>query len=192
MTTIALKDGILAADTQLTLGDSTKILSDDKITILNKHTILAAAGDSIAILLAQRYFAQPNWEELFDKRPAELLEKDKDGEYEFTLDSILLFKGVPFLVDRFLIPEPLRHPFIAVGSGWQFAMGAMHTGMSAVDAVEFASKFDIYTNNKVRALNVKEFFQSAEKPKRATRRTPPVEAKETGSGETPVQRDNGG
>jgi hypothetical protein len=39
VTTIAFKDNILAADTQLTVGD-VKLISNDKIKILNKNTTL--------------------------------------------------------------------------------------------------------------------------------------------------------
>jgi hypothetical protein len=44
-------------------------------------------------------------------------------------------------------------------------MSAMHTGLSAVDAVKFSSEFDVYTNDKVRYLNVSEVF-AAKKLKR--------------------------
>lgn len=156
MTTIAYKDGVIAADSQLTIGD-VKLLSDDKIKILNKDTIFAAAGDVTAIIQAEKYFALPDWEEKFDARP-NLLEKDKDGEYEWTIDAILISKGRVFVVDRFLVPEPVRHPFIACGTGWKFALAAMQFGLSAPDAVKFASEFDINTNNRIRYLNVSEVF----------------------------------
>jgi ATP-dependent protease HslVU (ClpYQ) peptidase subunit len=169
VTTIAFKDNILAADTQLTVGD-VKLISNDKIKILNKNTIFAAAGDTNSIALAERYYSQLDWPEKFDQRP-NLLEKDKEGEYEQTIDAILIFEGKVFFVDRFLIPEPLRHPFYACGSGWQFAMSAMHTGLSAVDAVKFSSEFDVYTNDKVRYLNVSEVFAAKETKKATGRRT---------------------
>lgn len=179
MTTIALKDDIIAADTQLTMDD-VKILSSDKILILNNDTILAAAGDVSTIHIAEKYFRQSDWEE---KEKPNLLEKDKEGEYEQTLDAILIFKGKPYLVDRFLIPDAIKHPYIAVGSGWKFAMAAMHSGMSAVAAVEFASEFDVYTNNKVRWLNVKEFQENSKTRSngRGKKRTSRMEAEEKGS-----------
>jgi hypothetical protein len=90
------------------------------------------------------------------------------------------------------MPEPLCHPFYAVGSGWKFAMAGMHTGMSALDAVEFASNFDIYTNKKVRALNVKEFYERTKTTKGRAKRATPVEATKEASRGTTVPGDRGG
>lgn len=182
MTTIALKDDILAADTQLTMDD-VKLESSDKIIILNKDTIIAAAGDTNAIYLAQKFFSQEDWETKYDAKPDErpILPRDKDDENP--LDAILIYKGQAYLVDRYLLPELSKHPFIAVGSGWKFAMAAMHSGLSAVAAIEFASTFDIYTNNKVRWLNVKEFQENSKTRSngRGKKRTPRLEAEEKGS-----------
>lgn len=176
MTTIALKDNILAADTQLTVGD-VKLISADKISVLNKNTVFAGAGETNAIILAERFFRDEDWETKLDKRPEIPKEKDEDNP----LDAILIFKGQPFIVDRFLLPEPLKHPYYAIGSGWKFALAGMHMGMSAVDAVDFASNFDVYTNNKIRWLNVKEFQETSKTQSRRTKRTSRVaEEKEEG------------
>lgn len=179
MTTIAYKDGILAADTQLTISD-TKLLSDDKIRLLNKDTILAAAGDLGSVLIAEKFFAQENWENA--TRPT--IEKGKDDDN--TLDAILIYKGKPYMVDGLLIPEPIKHPHYAVGSGWKFAMAAMHSGMSAPDAVKFASELDVYTNNRVRYINVSEIFAS-KKVKKTTGRGRASEQTSMASEETPVR-----
>lgn len=177
MTTIAIKDQIIAADTQLTVDD-TKIISSDKITILNKNTIFAGAGDSTAIIIAERFFRQEDWESKFDQRPV-LEKREKD---DTPLDAILIYKGETYLVDGSLVPEPLRHPYYAVGSGWKFAMAGMFTGMSAVSAVEFASEFDVYTNNKVRWLNVKEFQENSKTKSRRATRASRMEDQKEGSG----------
>lgn len=173
MTTIALKDNILAADTQLTVDD-TKILSDDKITILNKHTIFAGSGETRAIHIAQKFFALDDWRNR--ERPEIAKEKDEDNP----LDAILIFKGQAFIVDRYLLPDLVKHPFIAVGSGWKFAMAGMQQGMSAIDAVEFASQFDLYTNNKVRWLNVKEFEENSKTKSRRSKGKTRMEPEEEG------------
>ena len=176
MTTIAYKDGIIAADTQLNV-DSVKVLSADKIVILNKDTILAGAGETWAIAVAERFFRQEDWETKLDAKPEIAKEKDDDNP----LDAILIYKGQAFLVDRFLSPELLKHPYFAVGSGWKFAMAGMHQGMSAVAAVEFASEFDVYTNNKIRWLNVEEFQANSKTKSRRAKRAARVEKEEEGS-----------
>lgn len=179
MTTIAYKDGIIAADTQLTIGD-VKMVSADKINVLNNHTIFAAAGETPAIILAERFFRQDDWESKLDSRP-DIPKEDKEDN---PLDAILIYKGKAYLVDRTCLPEPLNHPFYAVGSGWKFAMAAMHSGLSAPDAVKFASELDVYTNDKIRYLNVEEVFKPKKaKATRGRRQAEPQLASE----ETPVR-----
>lgn len=52
-------------------------------------------------------------------------------------------------------PRPIKVsiPF-AIGSGSQFAMGAMLAGASSIEAVKIAAKLDPYTNNKVTVLEL--------------------------------------
>lgn len=42
---------------------------------------------------------------------------------------------------------------VAVGSGGDFALGAMAAGVSAEEAVKIASKFDVNTNDSVTSIN---------------------------------------
>jgi hypothetical protein len=184
VTTIAFKDGILAADSQVTMGN-TKLISSDKITVLNKDTIIACSGDVNTIILVERFFSQPDWEDKIYAPPE--LPKNKDGEIE--VDGILISKGRAFVFYESVIPEPLGHPFYAVGTGWKFAMAAMHLGMSAPDAIAFAAQFDVYTNDKVRWIDVKEFFKK--KKSRGTKGTPRVETKEEEIGGGTVQTGGG-
>lgn len=178
MTTIAYKDGIIAADSQLTIDD-VKVISSDKIKILNKDTIFAGAGDSSMVILAERFFAQSDWEEKLNARP-EIPEKK-------SVEGILISKGRVFIVDSDLIPDLLNHPFYAVGSGWKFALAAMHTGLSAVDAVAFAAEFDVNTNNKIRWLDVKQFNENSKTKSGRKQRASPVEIKEKEGRAAPVQ-----
>ena len=176
MTTIAFKGDILAADTQLTVGD-VKVISSDKILKLNAKTILAAAGDLSAIDAAKQFFQQENWESKLNEKP----------KVKGKLDAILIYEGAAYTTDKTLILEPIEHPYWAVGSGWEFAMAGMHLGMGAIQAVKFASEFDINTNSKIRYLNVKDFYSINAKTKsggRSKRKeaTPLVEVEEEGSG----------
>lgn len=176
MTTIAYKDGILAADTQATIGD-VKILSADKICILNEVTILASAGIDSSIVKVRRFFSHPNWEDLMAKEKVPELKKDYEG--------LLFYKGECYTVDKEITLDPIVHPYVAAGSGWQWAMAAMALGKTAIEAVEFAHEFDVFTNDKVRWINVTEFFKNAQgKTQRATRnrkRTERVEEASKGS-----------
>lgn len=153
MTTIALRLPILAADTQVTVDD-VKIRSCDKIEILNKDTVFAAAGYDSAIKQATLFFRRPNWEDLLGTPNHPTIKKD--------LDAILIYKGRAYAISNDLYPDLIVHPFYAIGSGWKFAMAAMQMGLDAAEAVKFASDFDIYTGLPVRVLNVKEFLKNAE------------------------------
>jgi ATP-dependent protease HslVU (ClpYQ) peptidase subunit len=44
-----------------------------------------------------------------------------------------------------IVPEP----FAAIGSGKGVALGALHAGASAVDAVKAAMKVDVYSGGRV-------------------------------------------
>lgn len=168
---------MLAADSQMTIGD-VKLTSFDKIAIINEETIFACSGFDTSIQKAKRFFSLPNWEELMAQGKVPELKKDLDG--------CLVYKGVVYSIDRELTLDPIVHPYYSWGSGWQFAISAMELGYNAPDAVLFASKFDVNTNDKVRCLNVKEFFENNKnKPKRSARhskRKTRMETEEEGSG----------
>jgi hypothetical protein len=180
LTTIAFKKGLLAADSQVTVDNDVKMESADKIEILNDYTIFAGAGTEPNCKIAARFFALPNWEELLgtDKTPTF---RTKD------LDGILIYKGQAYSVDTSLFPDRIVHPFYAIGSGWKFALAAMHLGLSAPEAVKFASELDVYTGGVIRVLNVKAFFENSStraapfKRKRRAKKPQEVQAKEEGN-----------
>lgn len=146
MTTITYKDGVVACDTQVT-ADDTRYNCDTKITIINPSLVIAGSGDSNEILRLEKFFREyPEWEENLDRKPT----------IKKTVDCILVSKGKPYTIYKDGFPDPLGHPFFACGSGWKFAMSGMLLGLSAVEAIKHASQLDIYTNDRIRFLNVKE------------------------------------
>lgn len=52
-----------------------------------------------------------------------------------------------------MIPSKFKGPY-AIGSGEEYAMGAMLAGCSALEAVKIAAKLDVYTGGPVRTLTV--------------------------------------
>jgi len=172
MTTIALKDNILACDTQIT-ADDVKYNCSSKITIVRNDLVIAGSGDSNEILKLEKFFREfPDWEENLDKKP----------KIRASVDCILISKGKPYTIYKDGFPDPMGHPFIASGSGWKFAMAGMHLGLSAVDAVKLASEFDVYTNDRIRYINVAELQGSTkETPKR--KRAPSVSKEKARTGD---------
>jgi ATP-dependent protease HslVU (ClpYQ) peptidase subunit len=61
-------------------------------------------------------------------------------------------KGV-YSYENYPRPIKVSLPF-AIGSGSQFAMGAMLAGASAIEAVKISAKLDPYTNSKVTILEL--------------------------------------
>lgn len=177
MTTVAWKDGILAADSQVT-QDDVKYLSADKITIINKDLVISGAGDSNECLRMERWFKSvgADWEEQIDKKP----------QVKKTYEAIVISKGRPYTIYRDGPPEPIAHPFYAIGSGWKFAMAAMYLGKSATEAVLLASQFDVNTNDRIRYINVKELQGSTKavkgRPRKGSKATSLVQTQETRTG----------
>jgi ATP-dependent protease HslVU (ClpYQ) peptidase subunit len=152
MTTIAYKDGILAADTQLTLGDNIRAISSPKIMQLNNDTVLAAAGGTGEILKAKAFFTRNDWWDKLDESPTFKKDDDDDGGFE----ALLWFKGNLYMCSGNCYPEPLVDGYYAIGNGWILALAAMKLGQSAPEAILFAGEHNIYTNKIVQTLNVKE------------------------------------
>ena len=50
--------------------------------------------------------------------------------------------------------HPIKAPY-AIGSGCDFAMGAMLAGCNAVDAVKIAAKLDPYTGGRINSKKIK-------------------------------------
>lgn len=158
MTTLAYKDGVLAADTQMSSG-GIKMRYGNKIKLLPSGVVIAAAGDIRRNLEMEAFFSKPDWKDKLDEAPVW-----KKGP-----EAIVLSEGGAYWCQNNCILVPITHGFYAAGSGWHIAMGGMHMGLSAVQAVELASELDIYTNNEVTSFDVKDLPQAA--TKKRTRRS---------------------
>lgn len=130
MTTIAYKDGVLAADCQRNLANGPRTVCKIR-TNVGKWAAFAGAGEEWSIETCANWLTNGG--------------KKKDQPY-FTDDDhphlILVSKeGKVFCVTgRKPTIWPLLDPFTAIGSGGDFAIGAMEAGKSAVEAVEIATK----------------------------------------------------
>ncbi|MBB3227014.1 ATP-dependent protease HslVU (ClpYQ) peptidase subunit [Luteibacter sp. Sphag1AF] len=144
MTTIATKDGILAADSQVT--GNFKFSTSNKI---RKVSIGPHAGSLFGACgrldLLDRAFAQV---ESGDFSPLCASDDDDGGVY------IIVGRRRVFCLeaDR-MIPYEVSRTF-AAGSGQQFAMAAMISGKSAADAVRIAAKLDPFTGGPVRTISL--------------------------------------
>jgi ATP-dependent HslUV protease subunit HslV len=132
MTTVAYRDGIMVSDTQCT-GSSYGKTRVRKIIRLSDGSLFAGAGDYLAIL-ALREWAEAGFE---GKRPA------KTGDSQCLLvrpDRTVLHMGGNGK------PYEILDEFSAIGSGCDYALGAMAAGKSAQEAVEIAAAYDSMTS----------------------------------------------
>ena len=145
LTTIAFRNGIMAADTQETWGDN-KFLTVEKIFIRTLGTkarprdvLFGTAGGSYAGMAYVDWYGSPK------TMPAFFRDLSDDEDF-----SILIWdRNKLFVVNWMCIKVEVAEPFYAIGSGAAAALGAMHMGATAVEAVEAAMKVDAHTGGTV-------------------------------------------
>lgn len=138
MTTIAFKDGILATDGRVVVGDT--ILTDDMVKILMPF---AAARRAVAVcgdFAASLHFGE------------EIVARDWghwSGDVgESTVIDVLLEEGIAIVYEG--VGSFRLEGTFAYGTGRAVAVGAMLAGMDAPDAVEIAGLVDIKTGGAIR------------------------------------------
>lgn len=141
MSTVAYRDGILAADSQATAGNIA--CRAEKIFAL-PNCIVGGAGHLTAVI---RFVEWMRAGQSAKKKP------DLDGD---SLAAIVVWPdGRVEEWDGTLVPMPVFEQFTAVGSGRALAIGAMSMGASAVQAVEVAATWDVHTGGEVIAFDVR-------------------------------------
>jgi ATP-dependent HslUV protease subunit HslV len=140
MTTIAYRNGILAADSQVVSGN-TRVGEMRKVWKTKSGALVGFAGNaSLSHEIEQ-------W-----------VEKDLSGEVPSTADrgSIILVRptGEVFLIDDDGGPVRIAAAFYSEGSGADVAIGALAAGASAVQAVEIASIYDIGTGGPIQYVEL--------------------------------------
>ncbi|AXQ69686.1 peptidase HslV family [Caulobacter phage CcrSC] len=143
MTTIAFRDGVLAADRLITdrgarLGYKTKIVQ-------RKGILACGAGSTIVCREFTDWFLKgmkgsPPSMRLHPDRPA------SECVIYFAKDRFLTFDG-----DGIAEVEAEYH---TLGSGAAFAKGAMAAGADPVRAVEIAIQFDLYSGGDIQTYKL--------------------------------------
>jgi 20S proteasome alpha/beta subunit len=152
MTTIAYKDGLLAADTRVT-ARATHSGTWSKITELKNGAILACSGATRFQRWLGRALQELGNFDIEDGMhfdldcPSEAIAKDEPD------CSVMLIRhdGAHFELDGW-IAFRLDAPFYAIGSGAQFAMGAMAAGVDARKAVQLASSIDLCSGDGIEEI----------------------------------------
>ena len=137
MSTVVYDGKILAADRQMTSNCTIKICH--KI-FKEKNYIMSFVGG-----LAQGLHLCEWYRKGAKVKDYPIFQLDKE---DFTTLIVAKKKEVVYYQDL-PIPVKVHDSFAAWGSGSDFAMGAMAFGANAIEAVEIASKFDIYTGQGI-------------------------------------------
>jgi ATP-dependent protease HslVU (ClpYQ) peptidase subunit len=140
MTTIAWDGKTLAGDTQASLFKS----HFSKVIRLDNGLFVGTSG------MVSDACAFREWLVKGGDKP-----KLEDGFHAIVIEPA----GSIYLYDKGAVAIPWSGPFVAIGSGRDYAMTAMNLHLSAADAVKQASIFDVDTNSIVEVIHVADRFK---------------------------------
>lgn len=145
MTTIAYRDGIMAADSRAYGGDKRSIGMKTKIHLLSDGTLFGCSSSCVGADGILRRWVDAGC-------PPAVGSDVKPDSFELLL--IRPNGDVFFAHDNLDLTGPLSAEFHAIGSGYQFAIAVMTMGFDAVKAVEVASQCDIWTDGPITQLKL--------------------------------------
>ncbi|ARQ95376.1 hypothetical protein [Bradyrhizobium phage BDU-MI-1] len=138
MTTLAYRDGVLAADTQMT---SSCIVGRNAVKIVRRDdgALAGGSGDFAWVQAFHRWFLDG------EQGDPPAIDEDSIG--------LIIKKGQPFEAFETNGTVESRGPYISFGSGKHFALGAMFAGASAEEAVRAGMHFDPYSGGRVMSVS---------------------------------------
>lgn len=151
MTTIAYKDGWIAADSCCTIGNYTS--NSKKLYIIPDVGVVGFAGAGNAM------FKIADWWLEGCQGDAPTVDNDKG---ESCIGILVSRKGVFCLFDG-IHPMEIDDPWFAIGSGSDFAISALSLGKNPKEAVEHAMQFDVGTGGRVDAIYCPSYFKKDQK-----------------------------
>lgn len=140
MTTIATDGKSIACDGKSCLGSCVTSLTRSKIYKVDNYYV----GCSGNIDLIEKYID-------YLKGAGDLPIRDVNHD---TLMVLFLKKNGVFIAEGPNMSIVRIDKIHAIGSGADFAMGAMCLGASPREAVKVASKYDVYTGGKIREYHI--------------------------------------
>ena len=155
MTTIATNGKAMAADGRLTKGSM--ILKEDCDKIIK--VFVEQAGESLLIGVAgcvahmdamiEHIKDTYQGEGVFLGTPFGVDDIEEEGPHPSETEGLILTEGGKVFVCAWAEPVIEAHKYQAIGSGADFAIGAMHAGKGPAEAVLIASRVDTNTNGIV-------------------------------------------
>lgn len=145
MTTIVYRNGVMAGDRRAYGGDKTPIGSKKKIHRLADGTLFGVSSNNVG---ADRLLRR--WVE--EGCPAVGPDYLKPDSFELLL--IRENGEVFFACNNLELTGPLEAEFYAIGSGSQYALGAMSMGAGPERAAGIAAELDIWSGDGIDALTL--------------------------------------
>lgn len=147
MTTITYRDGVMASDSQASMGD-TIIGETQKIFKIRGH-LVGFSGTARLVSIARQWME----ENLPELNPwPNFLEHEPDG------GSIRCWlvtpKGKIFRYEDKAACWGAEAPYVAGGSGCDFALGAMAMGATAVQGIKAAIAHDVYSGGPIKTIRL--------------------------------------
>lgn len=136
MTTIAFRDGIIAFDTLIT-ADEKVFSTKDKAFKINDY-IVGCAGNLTDI---EKFL---NWvkSDMPEEKP------------KISIEAILIKGNKVNIVSDNCVFSKMAGKFCAIGTGANYALGAMEMGATAKQAVAIARKYDRLTGRKIKEIKI--------------------------------------
>lgn len=155
MTTLAVKDNIIAADGQVTAGDTISDYNCEKIVEIN-GCLVAGAGSWAQIIKFREWFLNHS-DTLIVQQEGLNVSMNLPEELDGNFYGIVLYpSGELYLYEgRTDVSMPVKQPF-SIGSGSVFAVGAMDAGAGAEEAVNIACYRDPYSGGEVQVMSLPE------------------------------------
>lgn len=144
MTTIAFRDGVMAADSQAH-ADGVKFRNETKLFRVKGNVIGLCGADVTGQMLL-------NWYE--NGAPEFTLTSRPSIADDYGFGALVLNKSGLLYVDQHFQPVAVREPFHAIGSGAMAAIAAMYCGKNAIQAVQVAARVDRDTGGTVRHMRL--------------------------------------
>ncbi|QIG71165.1 putative HslV family peptidase protein [Rhizobium phage RHph_TM39] len=139
MTTVAYRNGILAADSLINVS-GTRVGKIVKVRRINDY-LVGFSGD---VACSMRFIRGFELSEFKYPVPSDMTALIVDRK-----NRVMRVEGGEFF-------EFLRTDYDSIGSGFNFALGAMAHGANAVDAVKCAMKHDVYTGGRIMSISFKD------------------------------------
>jgi hypothetical protein len=144
MTTVAWDGHVLATDSRI---NGSRSYSGEKIWKLPNGIIFAGGGDRQIVLAVKNYLSLLNSERFTEPDPFSYQMPTKPT-LSSDFSGLLVVRKKAYRLEHLIEPWEVPARF-ACGSGCDFATSAMALGMNAIEAVQFAMRFDINTGGEV-------------------------------------------